>query len=335
MIFQNLSISTFIFIILWGIFIIYFCTRFYNIHKAHISEYPLLLSQSRRHIWWMILATILILLLFCFLWPSIRWASQDNEQFWIDIVVILDVSKSMNASDIAWKAQKDFSRIEAAKLMLRNLVEFSPENRYGLVVFAGEAINISPLTSDKNIFLNFLNSVDYRNVNLQGTNLEEAFNLWVQRFIGDEENAKAVLLLSDGGDRDDETDMKQIQDALEKSWVAHTVVWIWTEKWAKIPRGRDIFGDIQYEQFQWRDVVTSLNKQKLQEISRLGSWEYYEFSTLEDIADLPTFFTEVEKKIIAHNSGKNMQDISRYISILIFILFIIYLTIPLYKTRKA
>ena len=252
---------------------------------------------------------------------------------WLDVMIILDVSKSMLAEDIQ-DSSWEYSRISTAKSLLWNIVTQNPENRYGLVIFAWEAVNVSPLTSDPQIFLNFLSWVDYRNINEQWTDLVAAYTLGLERFIDDENNWKAVVLVSDWWDEDDSIDTKTIQKLLRDSWTTQTVMGIWTIEWGKIARWRDIFWVTNYEQFNGKDVITKLNKKGLESISNLEWWEYYEISALDDIDTISSIFADIEKKSIEKAWWKNTLDITRYIAFFVFLIFIYFLMIPIISKKR-
>ena len=333
MYFQNLNILS-VFIVLSIIIVLIFLVFiFYKYDKNIKEKYPLLLQNNS-------IAKQLVLLWVCIsifsialLWPSIQKFTKALTVNGLDVMVILDVSKSMNARDIR-DSSWEYTRIDTAKSLLRELVINNPENRYWLVVFAWEAVNVSPLTTDTQIFLNFLSWVDYRNVNEQGTDLKAAYTLGLERFINDEESGKALLLLSDWWDADDEIDTKTIRDLLRDSGATNTIIGVGTEAWAKIIRDRDIFWDINYEQFNGRDVVTKLNHDNLEELASLGSWDYYEISSLADISTFNSIFSDIETKSIEQAWWKNTIDMTRYISFFVFFLFLCFLTLPVFQRKK-
>jgi len=91
----------------------------------------------------------------------------------LDILFTLDVSKSMNALDFSDNRQY-ISRLDAAKYLIKNFVSKRKNDRFGLVLFAGESYPASPLTFDHTVFLNFLNNASSNDIGKQGTNLANA-----------------------------------------------------------------------------------------------------------------------------------------------------------------
>ena len=77
--------------------------------------------------------------------PHISWVDQKIEKDWIDIVLALDISKSMEATDLTP------NRIEAAKNVINTFVDKIETDRVWLVVFAGKPFSSIPLTYDYEI----------------------------------------------------------------------------------------------------------------------------------------------------------------------------------------
>ena len=109
-----------------------------------------------------------------------------------DLMVIFDVSKSMLATDIAP------SRLEHAKFLLRQLVESAPNDRFGLVAFAGKAYLACPLTSDSLAFTQYIDELNTDTVPLGGTNLEAALRVAEQAFKAAAGGNRGLLLFTDG-----------------------------------------------------------------------------------------------------------------------------------------
>ena len=109
-----------------------------------------------------------------------------------DLMVIFDVSKSMLATDIAP------SRLEHAKFLLRQLVESAPNDRFGLVAFAGKAYLACSLTSDSLAFTQYIDELNTDTVPLGGTNLEAALRVAEQAFKAAAGGNRGILLFTDG-----------------------------------------------------------------------------------------------------------------------------------------
>lgn len=119
-----------------------------------------------------------------------------GERKGIDVVIALDVSKSMWARDL------NPNRLEAARQMVNELIDKMPDNRIGLVVFAGKAYLQMPLTSDHSAAKLFVNTADPNNIPQPGTVISEAMRTSALAFNNKERKFKSVVLVSDGEDHD-------------------------------------------------------------------------------------------------------------------------------------
>ena len=112
-----------------------------------------------------------------------------------NIVVALDVSRSMLAADVAP------DRLERAKSEIRDMLPSFSTHRVGLLAFAGRTTVLSPLTMDHGFFRLVLDSASPRSVTLGGTNLGDVIRRGTQLLEG-QEGPKAMILISDGEDHD-------------------------------------------------------------------------------------------------------------------------------------
>ena len=113
-----------------------------------------------------------------------------------DIMVALDVSRSMLAEDAAP------SRLARAKADVRELLDRVTGHRVGLVAFAGRAVVMCPLTTDYGYFHLVLNEVDTRSVARGGTRLGDAIRKAVAAFGPSRGASRLLLLITDGEDHD-------------------------------------------------------------------------------------------------------------------------------------
>ena len=322
--FDNLHFSeVLIFITIVLIFSIFFYA-FYKKREKLKKKYVLLFDQNNIfYIKYLFLLGAFIILLFSIFKPVYLSENIESEKNWIDIVFVLDVSKSMNALDYI-NSWKQISRLDFSKNLIWNYVVNNPENRYWLVIFAWEAVSSLPLTTDNSIFLSLLSWVDYRNLNEQWTNLSEAIEFWYDRLLSSsEDRSKAIFLLSDWADDDLKLDFSD--KVLENYDIENIIIWIWSKNWAKIPKNIDLFWRVSYEKYNWEDVVTKLNNSALKKIASILDWEYLEFDDVNDLWDIEKILSNLEKKAINIWDITNKKDLSRILSILSMILFLIYL----------
>jgi Ca-activated chloride channel family protein len=119
-------------------------------------------------------------------------SSQTKSTKGIDIVMAIDVSGSMLAKDLKP------NRMEALKKVAENFVEGRPNDRIGIVVYASEAYTKTPVTSDKAIIQDAIQSIKYDNVLQDGTGIGMGLTTAVNRLKDSKAKSKVIILLTDG-----------------------------------------------------------------------------------------------------------------------------------------
>jgi Mg-chelatase subunit ChlD len=129
--------------------------------------------------------------------PQVRGQRETlvSSQFAADVMIVLDVSKSMLAEDVAP------NRLARAKAEIAEMVRQLPGHRVGLVAFAGRAVLLCPLTPDHSFFNLVLRGVDPNSVSRGGTRIGEAVRVATAGFPSGP-GAKLVVLITDGEDHE-------------------------------------------------------------------------------------------------------------------------------------
>ena len=130
--------------------------------------------------------------------PQIGAKLKEHETKGAEIMIVLDVSNSMLAEDYSP------NRLERAKLAISRLVDKLREDRIGLIVFAGNSFVQLPITTDYVSAKMFLNSITTESVPVQGTAIGEAINTAVRSFSAQSEKSRAVIIITDGENHEDD-----------------------------------------------------------------------------------------------------------------------------------
>lgn len=279
---------------------------------------------------------IFLLLSFFVLLLSIFWIKYNDDiindrKYWIDIVFVLDVSKSMNVADIINKNWV-YTRLEFAKNSIEEFVIKNPNNRYWLIIFSWDAVSSVPLTIDKDIFLNVLKNVDYRNLLSWWTNFSKAFELWINRLLFSDDSSKALIFLSDWWE-DSDLDEKILKNLNSYKNIRYFIWWIWTSNWWKIIVWKDIYGKYSYQKYEGEYVISKLNENNLEKISDIFNTNYFIFDNSSDINKFSNRLNIIQTKIIEQNYISRMLDFSRYLTIISFIFFITYIFLYLFEDK--
>ncbi len=202
----------------------------------------------------------------------------------VDVIIALDISKSMLAEDIAP------SRLERAKFEIAKLIDLLRGDRVGIVVFAGESYMQCPLTLDYGAAKMFLSVVTTDWVQIPGTAITEAINQSVEAFRSQKSKSRVLILLSDGED--------QVGDAEAAAHKAASLgikiytVGLGSESGTPIPLNKGK-GNISYKKDSNGNLVmTRLNSLMLEKIATAGNGKYFHAGTM---LDMPAIYHEISK----------------------------------------
>lgn len=200
--------------------------------------------------------------------------SQKIKRSGSDIVIALDVSKSMLAQDVKP------NRLARAKQLISRIMDNSPEDRIGLVLFAGRAYLQMPLTLDHAAAKMYLASAAPENIPTQGTVISDALKMSEAAFNFKEKTYKSIILISDGEDHD--KDALSVTKALSKKGIMVNTIGIGS------PQGAPIMDEStgQYKIDQnGQTVITKLNEEELANIAKAGNGMYELFTTPDEVAN--------------------------------------------------
>lgn len=198
--------------------------------------------------------------------PQWGFTWQEVKQRGVDIVVAIDVSKSMLARDIAP------NRLARAKLAALDLMQQARSDRLGLVAFAGSAFLQCPLTIDDAAFRQSVEALDVNSISQGGTALADAIQTALTAFKTDD-NHKVLVLMTDGEDHDSGA-LAAAQKAARAGMRIYTIG-IGTPE-GELLRLQDAQGHSDYIRDEQGNVVKShLNERLLQEIAGASEGGFY------------------------------------------------------------
>jgi len=191
---------------------------------------------------------------------------QDVQRKGIDIMVALDVSRSMLARDVTP------NRLERAKQDIRDLVKILPGDRVGLVTFAGTATLACPLTTDYSFFRLALEEVGPQSTPRGGSLIGDAVRKCVSCFDDRIQKYKAVILITDGDDHESEP-VLAARDAYEQHGIRiYTIGLGDTEDGSRIPTPKG--GVETYLQYEGQEVWSKMNPLLLSQMADAGNGAY-------------------------------------------------------------
>ena len=193
--------------------------------------------------------------------PQMGSKLREVEREGVEIMVAIDVSNSMLASDFAP------NRLERTKYAVGRVVEGLSEERIGVIVFAGDAYVQLPITSDYLTARNFVERISPSQVSKQGTAIGAAIDLATSAFSSDSEGSRVVVLVTDGENHEDDA-LAAAERAAAKGVVVYTIG-IGTPEGAPITLGEDFIRDDKGE-----IVVSKLDETTLQKVAATTGGAY-------------------------------------------------------------
>ncbi|EKD66251.1 MAG: von Willebrand factor (vWA) type A protein [uncultured bacterium (gcode 4)] len=252
--------------------------------------------------------------------------SKSETVSWNDIIFILDTSTSMNVEDISYNSNK-ISRLNFGKVLIKNLISSNPNNSYWLIAFAGKANIISPITTEFNTFINFLDNLNSKTISSPWTNFLEALKLWIWTVW--KNSIKNFVVMSDGWETEDKIDRLGIKSLINSRKIKIFSVWVWTKEWGKIPIWTDFFWNDVYKSYNDQFVISKLYEKNLVDIKDLWAGKYIKASAVDSLNNVKSdFINSVNVKKI--NKDNESQ---RYLVIISGVLLLIWYLIP-NKERK-
>ncbi len=146
-----------------------------------------------------------------------------------NLIVAIDTSRSMLATDILP------DRLTRAKLAAQDIIASLPEDRIGLVAFAGKAFLQAPLTVDHDAILESIDQLDTEIIPRGGTNLEEPVQLALKSFEEAESKESALIIFSDGEDLEGEQTISDLKEKAAELGMIIVAIGVGTEAGSIIP----------------------------------------------------------------------------------------------------
>jgi Ca-activated chloride channel homolog len=227
------------------------------------------------------LATSIFIVFLAFMRPQWDKKNQNIIQEGRDVLILLDISRSMLAQDFKP------SRLEFAKLKIQKLLTQIFADRAGLIVYSGSAFLQCPLTNDHSAFKNFLDFVDVETISTGTTAVDKALAKAIEVFVNSPERKNRLLFLITDGE-DFSHNLSLIQERAQELSVRLFALGMATEQGAPIPildRDGNMIG---HEKEGDKIVLSKLNEKLLKQMCNVMQGEYvracYDDSDVDSIA---------------------------------------------------
>lgn len=261
------------------------------------------------------------LMLLALLNPSFGELSKTEKADSRDIFWVVDISKSMDATDI------QPSRIEKAKFEIDRYLNHFPFDRIGIIAFSEHPFLLSPLTYDRNAIQLFIPKINTGLLSEGGSQINASLEMAFKRLqkAKAKNRSKVIVLISDG-EFSDEYDHNLI-DQIRASGINFFTVGIGTEKGSTIKEGTGLVKDSE-----GNIVLTKLNNSVLKKITAEAKGKYFEINSIANsLSDMMTEMNQIKR---TYSSSQEMNvATNKYFYFLIIALFL--LTIDVFFTVRT
>jgi len=243
----------------------------------------------------------------------------------VDVMLVLDVSKSMIAEDVKP------SRLEKAKQFLVRLLDKLPSDRIGIVLFAGRAYMQMPLTIDQGAAKMYIEEAEPAVVPTQGTVIAEALRMANGAFNSKEHKYKAIVLVSDGEDHDPDA-LRTARELADDGVMIFTIG-------VGSPDGTVIIDPITREtkkDMNGQIVISKLNETELSQLADATNGSYQLLNNIDDVLITTTErLDSIEKKSLNDSEFTNFKSFFQWFLAAALLLLVAEFFLPERKPKTA
>lgn len=237
----------------------------------------------------------------------------------IDIVMAIDVSASMLAKDLLP------NRLEALKRVAAEFIKDRPNDRIGLVEYAGESYTKTPITSDKAIVLRSLESIKFNSIMEGGTAIGMGLSTAVNRLKDSKAKSKVIILLTDGVNNAGFIDPKIASELAVEFGIKTYTIGLGTNGQALSPVAILPNGQLQYARVQ-----VEIDEALLKEIAKATGGEYFRATNNKKLEDIYKEINKLEKTEVEEFKYSNYDE--KYRPLVILAAFLLLIEVLLRNT---
>lgn len=243
----------------------------------------------------------------------------------VDVMIALDVSKSMLAEDIKP------NRLQRARLLVTRLMEKMQNDRIGIVLFAGRAYIQMPLTTDHGAAKIYLQNADPGAVPSQGTVIGEALRISNTAFNSKERKFKSIILISDGEDHDPQA--LQLTKSLAADGVMVNTIGVGSTEGVPLIDGTT--NELKKDA-EGNAIITKLNEAELQQLAKETRGIYIHLDDADKAADeLKAQLDTIEQKAFGDDTFLHYKSYFQWFLAAALLLLIAEIFISERKPRLA
>lgn len=218
----------------------------------------------------------------------------------IDIVMAIDVSASMLARDLSP------NRLEALKIVAIDFVNRRPNDRIGIVVYAGESFTQTPITSDKGIVKRTISELKWGQLE-GGTAIGMGLGSSVNRLKNSKAKSKVIILLTDGVNNSGNIDPRTATELAKELGIKVYTIGIGTNGMADFPWSKDPRTGL----LNFRKQQVEIDEELLKEIAAETNGQYFRATDNTKLAEIYDEIDKLEKTKIEEFKYYNYQEMFR------------------------
>ncbi|HCY97683.1 MAG TPA: aerotolerance regulator BatA [Polaribacter sp.] len=215
----------------------------------------------------------------------------------IDIIMAIDVSASMLARDLKP------NRLEALKKVAIDFVDRRPNDRIGIVVYAGESFTQTPITSDKNIVKKTISELKWGQLD-GGTAIGMGLGSGVNRLKESSAKSKVIILLTDGVNNAGNIDPRTATELAKELKIKVYTIGIGTNGTADFPWSKDP----RTGKLNFRKQQVEIDEKLLQEIAQETEGKYFRATDNQSLKEIYDEIDALEKTKIEEFKYYNYQE---------------------------
>lgn len=201
----------------------------------------------------------------------------------IDIMMVVDVSGSMLAEDL------QPNRIEAAKAVAAEFVRGRPNDRIGLVVFAGEAFTQAPLTLDHAVVETLMGELSTDMIEAQGTAIGMGLATAIKRLENSEAESKIIVLVTDGRNNRGQIDPLTAAQMAQALGIKVYTIGAGSRGMARIPVNDPLFGR------RYQNVQVDIDEETLTQTAEMTGGRYFRATDRDSLGAVYDEIDRLEK----------------------------------------
>lgn len=241
-----------------------------------------------------------------------------------NVIFMLDVSNSMNAEDI------DPSRLTEAKNLMLATMKKMNNDKVGIVIFAGQAMSIMPLTTDYDSAETYISGIETNSMQIQGTDFLKGMQAAAEKFKNVSKGSRKVILLSDG--EDNEGNENAAIRLANKEGISITSVGVGTDEGAPVPEY--VFGQLMGYKTDANGgtVISKRQTEALKKMAESTDGAYIDGNNLNEAPD--RIVDAVNKKSTGAETMVKSQNANHYYQYFLAVSLLFFFLIYIFNPKK-